>query len=90
MKLGIIKTVEKNGVQLQHTRHLDDWGIPHDLFDVIVTDEKGHTIHFSHRPPIKTNNYDRNTPIGQLNINDYSEEEMLAFLDENPVTNKET
>jgi hypothetical protein len=83
MKEGLIKKVSIDNFILEHTRYRDFVGVLRDMFDVIEEKKEGSPkfLHTPICPPIKVNNYDKNTNIFEM-VNDYSEEEMLSVLKE--------
>ena len=82
-KEGLIKSVSEGNKALEHTRSRNGLGILTDRFNLIITSENGFKTIYPFLPPIKVNNFTRHTNFPE-GVVDYTEEEMIKFLRNNP------
>ena len=83
MNEELIKTVSEGNKLLNHSRYRDILGLLVDSFDLVVTHENGSTTHYPLVPPMKVRNYTRDQDMTDI-ANDYTSEEMLEILRNNP------
>ena len=80
---GLVKSISEGRKTLEHTRYRNPIGMLVDSFNLIITSENGLKTHYPMWPPPKANNYDKNSDISEM-VNDYTDEEMLEVLRNNP------
>lgn len=80
IKEGTIKIVSLGNKKIEHIRRRNVLGFLIDIFE-IIEEKGGIIIHTPILPPIKANNYTKETSIGN-EVNDYTAEEMLDILKE--------
>ena len=81
IKEGELKIVTDGKWTLKHTRYRNSLGMLKDMFIMSYIREDGMKINYPFMPPIKINTKElKNIPMDEVNVVDYTDEEMLDFI----------